>query len=199
MAKQLKMDRKNIYRREESRRVRAERVITGYVQHQYPEIYKQANDFYEHLNTIYPDKKDLRKCNEYEMLKHEKARKMRKFYKRKTKTTKDTMVLRIPLMDEATVETTIRSDEITSAAETTIWSDEIPATAETTIRSDEIPATVETTIRSDEIPATVETTTDLAPISDQELNQIIEGLREDPDLTNIFDDIEFEFDDCPLW
>ena len=226
MPKELSMERKNIYRREESQRVRVERIITGYVKYQHPEIFKEANDYYDLLNTLYPDKKDLRRCNEYELLKRETSRRMRKYYTKKPKTadeksktadkkskTADTMVLRIPLMDEATVSTTTQSAEIpaytheaTVSTTTTTQSAEIPAythkvTVETTTQSAEIPAythevTIETTTEELSTPSM---TTDLAPVSDEVLNQIIEDLREDPDITNFFDNIDFELDDCPLW
>ena len=65
---------KNINRREETRRVRVERIISGYVKHCHPEVYSKAYEFYQHLNGIYPDKKDLRKTREFLMLIQEPAR-----------------------------------------------------------------------------------------------------------------------------
>ena len=76
MERQYKMDRKNISRREESMRVREERVITGYVRYVHPEVYKEAYEFYSQLNKLYPEKKDLRRTNEYELLKNEQSRKL---------------------------------------------------------------------------------------------------------------------------
>ena len=99
-------------RREEALRVRQERVISGYVKHKHPEIYAYAIEFYDRLDNLYPDKKDLRTTNEYEMLKDSRLRKIRKYRIQKVSEPEGitdkpeeitdkprSMVLRIPLMD----------------------------------------------------------------------------------------------------
>ena len=223
MSRKLSMDRKNVYRREESQRVRTERVLTGYVKHRHPKIYDEAMGFYEHLNQIYPNKKDLRRSNEYEWLRNGTDKTMRKYYTRKRKIT-DNMVLNIPLMDESEIgtENTTQTDEIPTCqheitAETTLESSsqyEV-AQAENTTQTDEIPTcqheiTVETTLESSsqyevtqetevETSTTIPSADLLPPVSDEILEQIINGLREDPDINNFFEDIDFELDDCPLW
>ena len=60
MAKPLNMSRKNISRRQETAKVRSDRVITGYLKYKYPGIYEEAHNFYEYINGLYPGKKDLR-------------------------------------------------------------------------------------------------------------------------------------------
>ena len=75
---------KNYWRRLEINRVKERRVICGYVEFKYPEIYKEAFEFYEFLNVKHPGKKDLRKTNEYEMLKSGvPTQTVKKYYKRK--------------------------------------------------------------------------------------------------------------------
>ena len=216
MPKTLSMDRKNLYRREESQRVRIERIISGYVKYRHPKIYNEAYGFYEHLDRTYPEKKDLRRSNEYEWLKSGSFGTMRKYYRRgttnprKTKVT-DNMVLEIPLMDETeiTVETTVESSsqsettvESSNQSETTVESSSQPETtvqssslSETTVESSSLS---ETTVESSSL-SIPSMTAELPPISDEMLEQIIGDLGEDPDIDNFFSDIDFELDDCPLW
>ena len=63
------MERKNIWRRMQTAKVRETRVITGYIEFKHPEVYKEAKEFYTELNNLYPGKKDLRKTNEFEWIK----------------------------------------------------------------------------------------------------------------------------------
>ena len=203
MPKEPSMDRKNIYRRQESQRVRVDRIISGYVKHRHPEVFKEANDYYQWLNELYPEKKDLRRCNEFEILKHGTDSPIRKFYTTKKKIThatvspksniSDTMVLQIPLMKECDI-----VNQTIQTAETPTCANEI--TVETTVESETV------VVESSSQPETVVETpmpsisfTELPPVSDEMLEQIISGLREDPDICTFFDDIEFQLDDCPLW
>ena len=188
MAKQYNMDRKNISRREETMRVREERVITGYVRYTHPEVYKEAYEFYNNLNKVYPQKKDLRRTNEYEMLKNEETRKMRKYYSRKApkvKIVQDKMVLRIPLMPKNDTETVIQPVDIPISQQVTVET----TTQETTTQQ----VTVETTTQEEPVM------TGLEPLDDQTLTEIIQDLHKDPDFSNMFDNIDFEIDNCPLW
>ena len=198
MARQLSMDRKNVYRREESQRVRIERIVAGYVKHRYSKIYEEAYEFYQHLDKLYPNKKDLRRSNEYEWLKNGTAQTMKKFYKRKAK---DNMVLDIPLLNESEIGTinTTQVDEIPPIQQEiivhTTQTDEIPpCQQEITAHNTQESSTQETTISMPSVSST-----DLLPVNDETLEEIISGLREDPNLNNIFDNLDFELDDCPLW
>ena len=245
MPKELSMSRKNIYRRNESGKVRTERIITGYVKYRHPEIYEEAYSFYNDLNELYPDKKDLRRCNEFEWLKTGTGETMRKYYQRKGGRTKrtDNMVLSIELMSKTAVEnssspkvtreTSMASDlplvsdeeleqmtevtqetvvETSMASDLPLVSDEeleqmTEVTQETVVETSTTPeVTQETVVETSTTPEVsqeiaVETTmaSDLPLVSDEELGQIINDLREDPDLSNFFDNIDFEIDDCPLW
>ena len=186
------MQRKNFWRREETARVRESRIITGYVKYKYPEVFSEAKEFYDELNELYPNKKDLRRTNEFEWLKTGTGTKQRKFYERKRKDQKkkkdvtDNMVLRIPLLNQQ--ESATRTAEIVqeTAAET--------GTAEMPQETTAGPGTEET-----EIPVVIEPQeVTLPPISDEIIEDIMNGLREDPDIQNIFDYLDIEFDDCPL-
>ena len=207
MPKNLLMDRKNIYRREESQRVRMERIIAGYVKYRHSNIYDEAKAFYHHLDELYPGKKDLRRSNEYEWLKNGSHETMKKYYPRKTTNPRkakitDNMVLQIPLMEittlsdenlpytnEITVETSSQSEtmvEASSQSETTV---ETSSQSETMV---EASSQSETTVEASSLST-------LPPISDELFEQIIQDLCEDPDISNFFNNVDFEIDDCPLW
>ena len=65
--------------------VRQERLMISYVKAKYPVIYKEANEYYSILNSMYPTTNDLRKTLRFkEFLSNTKA--------------SDGMVLQIPLM-----------------------------------------------------------------------------------------------------
>ena len=221
MPKELKKDRKNVYRREESHRVRQERIITGYVKHRYREIYVEACEFYQHLNKIYPTKKDLRRTNEYLWLCDGTETTMRKYYPRKGEK-KDKMVLKIPLMsedeipicqhhtvlessmqEEPVVENVVEiieptgNDESSGQEETVVES-----VAEIVVETTEPSVNDESSSQDETVAVNVAETTepsDLLPVSEETIEQIIGDLREDPDIANFFQDIDFEHDDCPLW
>ena len=203
----VSMERKNIWRREESERVREGRIITGYVKYKYPEVFSEARDFYEELNHLYPGKKDLRRTNEFEWLKTGTGTKQRKFYQRrkkdqkKKKQTTDNMVLRIPLLGQA--ETSAGTAEVTretAEAEVTRETAEAEVTRETaeaevTRETAEAEVTRETAeiTQETEIPIVIEPQeVTLPPIPDEILEDIMNGLREDPDIRDIFDEFDFE-------
>ena len=181
-----KVQRKNITRRLEAAKVRHDRVIVGYIEFKHPNAYKEAEEFYEQLNTLYPDKKDLRRTNEYTWLKTGfPGLKQKKYYPRKTTHQKekhsskpheigDNMVLNIPLMDlpEKTNQDVVDMSEDTQI-EVSI---EQPADSST----DTQPA--EVTIESFPV------------ISDQTIGDMIRDLRQDPDLDQIFNDIDIDID-----
>ena len=235
MASQYKMDRKNMGRREESRRVREERIITGYVKNSYPNIYKEARQFFSYLDSLYPGKNDLRKTNEYAAINHESNPKKyypRKYYPRKQKEKlRDTMVLRIPLMgknntntesvdiplysqqeghlemETTTAETTQEGHlemETTTAETTQEGHLEMETTTAETTQEGHLEmetTTAETTQDAQTQTTTAETTQEghLELIDEQTLADIIQDLSEDPDFRNMFDNFEYEYDNCPLW
>ena len=102
--------RKQRWRKLESERLRKSRITQGYIQKRYPEVYQEASEFFDFLNSKYPTKKDLRRTNEFELLKTGLSDEpTKRFYTRKTKKTttttttfEDTMELTIPLMKNNT-------------------------------------------------------------------------------------------------
>ena len=200
-----RVDRKNIWRRLEANKVREQRVISGFVKAKYPEVYKDAVNFYNALNKIYPSKRDLRKTNEYEWMKNgtpdtftKKYYQRRKPYQRKSKkaTVKrdgpsDNMRLIIPLMEnpvtpstEQVVETTVESSVNNTTPEET--NHVMIEDAEIVIESSADDKTQDNVFE----PSLGEI------IPDSVLEEIMEGLRQDPDLQALFDDdINIEIDE----
>ena len=182
MSKRSNNERKNGYRKLENERIREERVICGYIKYRYPDMYNEANEYYQWLNQLYPTKKDLRKCNEFETLKHGTDIPIRKHYPRKitpdTHNIEDNMVLSIPLMDQDDIQSV---QTPTTPNETTV---EIEETGETVV--------VQTS-------SLLETPFTEPFLSDDLLEQIVNDLRKDPDISDFFENIDYEMDECPLW
>ena len=213
--------RKNRWRRQEFVKVRQQRVITGYVEKKYPEVYKEATEFYNFLNDKYPDKKDLRRTNEYEWLKTGiSGETTKKFYKRNKRTTTakehgDGMQLVIPLMTYTgeTSQSTLVNDEQPHLAETavneeqiqieTVVNDEQPHLAETAVNEEQIQ--IETAVNEEqpliEPAETVVGTSNFEPfvneeIPDRIIREIMDNLQQDPYLEDFFSTIDIEFDEA---
>ena len=54
-----------INRRERQSKARQAQFINEYIQYKYFAIYREAAQFYNQINTLYPTKRDLRKCGEF--------------------------------------------------------------------------------------------------------------------------------------
>ena len=207
--------RKNRWRREEAARVREQRIIVGYVELKHPEVYKEAAGFYNLLNVKYPTKNDLRKTNEYEWLKTDMPNEItKKYYKRKqfpnikkanvdvklhnpTTNCSDNMQLVIPLM-ECPVTTTAQEAPNESAApgETTNEQPQIElmeCTITTTAQEAPNESVAPVEMVSDTTNSFIPTVNEEIP--DSVLEEIMEGLRQDPFLQDFFEDIDIEFDE----
>ena len=196
------MKQKNIWRRLESEKVRQNRVITGYIEFNYPDVYKEAKEFYVQLNTLYPEKKDLRRTNEFEWAKTGFTNAKKKYYPRKTPYKKkkdnskpdkivDNMELIIPLMDRA--EKPVENTETTAKTNQKVMENVVDMSADK-----EIEVFIEPPIDSfTDIPIEPpEVIINSFPvISDEVIEDIIKDLREDPDLDQIFNDFDVDFDD----
>ena len=182
MSKKRDRELENALRKEEAKRRRTERVLSGYIKICHPEIYGEAYQFYQHLDDMYPNKKDLRKTPAFMSLKDKYTKSNKpaervKVHHTLEKTVTDNLVLQIPLMQRKT--TAVRE---TSTTTTNVQETSDPPPSEETI-----------------VETTVETTAGLPPIDDATLEEVIADLSVDPNIQNFFDSLDFEFDDCPLW
>ena len=63
------MDRKNFLRRQFGQEARAAIFMKDYFEIKHQEIYAEAVAFYNHVNNLHPEKKDIRKTEEFKALK----------------------------------------------------------------------------------------------------------------------------------
>ena len=92
MNKKRDYTREKMMRRVDAKKKRIERLVSGYVYHKHPGIYREALKFHDELNALHPQKKDLRKTQQY--LAFVRTCKENE----KTKSVKDSFTLEIPLM-----------------------------------------------------------------------------------------------------
>ena len=119
-------------RRLDAKRKRLERVMSGYIFYTHPEIYAEGVKFYNTLDAIYPNKKDLRKTPQFMALQQtippynivEKSKVLQVTEKKRT--VKDSFVLEIPLVKRktavqqtSTITRAMKTVATTSATETT--------------------------------------------------------------------------------
>ena len=193
----------NYSRQAEIPRVRERRVICGYVELKYPEIYKEAFKFYEFLNVKHPGKKDLRKTKDFQMLKIP-GQTIKKYYTQEEKgpnievSNKKDMELIIPLMKLPVSTQEIGSSSDVSTQEIEV-SSEIPAqeiVVSSEVSTQEIEVSSE--IPAQEIVVSSEVSTQeiesLGHIPDEIIEEIMATLREDPDLHALFNDIDIDID-----
>ena len=178
--------RKCRWRKQEAERVRKDRVTQGYIAKKYPEIYKEAVEFYMFLNDKYPNKKDLRRTNEMEWLKTGISGEISKKYyskRNKTKTTttttttttvSDRMELVIPLMSKSSDPS---SSQVQQPPVDQPCAEIVPQVNVTP--DNEIPKIMAPV--NEEIP-------------DNIIQDIIEELQRDADMVNFFSDLNEGFD-----
>ena len=184
-------DRHNERRRKVKRNARKAIFSMEYIQIKYPEIYNEACNFFTVIDSKYPEKHDLRKTEEFLCFK--KSPEMMK----NMAFTELEPRLEIPLMSNGTRNTTVSTSEQEIPPE-----QEIPhSTDQITeqLQQDPLISTPQRTVTTQTIEMTIEQ--EIPPISINDIqsdmiDQIIEQLRQDPDLANVFNDIEqqIEFD-----
>ena len=228
-----KVQRKNITRRMEALKVRHDRVVVGYFEAKYPEAFKEAEQFYQHLDSLYPEKKDIRRTNEFAWL---KTGFPKKFYPRKTQKKEDklhgidsqkkedklhgidsqkkedklhgidsqkkedklhgiddNMVLNIPLMNQPK-KTNGKVVDMSEDEQIEVIIEQAPVDIQ--------PAEVIIEQASVDIqPAEViieQSPVDIQPafpiLSDKVIGDIVQELREDPDIEQFFDDMDIDFE-----
>ena len=152
---------------------RRDRFVAGYVQSKYPDIYREANVFYEQLGEIYPNKKDRCKTIEY-LRATEGVKSYNEYYRKKRPSKKkgkhtlekssiaDNMVLEIPLFNTSSTAHKPNSTILEQA-------------------SVNIPQI------NDQESALI--------ITDDVYEGLVQELRQDPDLYRIFNDTMYTYGD----
>ena len=231
--KRIRQDKKNFLRRQYRQQARAAIFINDYVEVKHQEIYEEAVAFYNYVNGLYPEKKDLRKTEEFKALKLGFT-----FVAKKDKVVKQnppqvylpittvnqenfTVITYNDLQTDTEQATTEQAtaEQATTEQATTEQATTEQATAERAtnkpqkimqLRIPLLPSSVTTqtvNIVTQEIVEENPLTTavnkllpnDIEPTLDEEIpeeafNAILAGLRQDPDLRKLMEDIEEESD-----
>ena len=243
----MRLDKKNLARRQFSQEARAAMFIKEYIQTKHEEIYQEAVAFYNYVNNIYPQKSDLRKTEEF------KAMKLGFMFvaKQKNNVVKNPRQVYLPITTTNQEKFTViayKEPQPDTVPVTTEQAETFPSTTEpTTEQAETFPSTTEqaetfpsTTEQADTVPGkdkpekimqlriplmsshvmteTVKTVTqevleenplttvcnellppDIQPTLEEEIpeeayDQILAGLRQDPDLCKIMEEIEQDHD-----
>ena len=177
--------RENQVRRLETRRKNEDKVLVGFIKKRYPRVYGEAVKYMETLRAEYPDRKDLSKTKEFwDMLNAEAVGENTRVTT--SVVSMDTFRLQIKL-DEYSKTTQDPPAEVAEQASR-------HAVASTPV--EQATPQNETVTVMDE--GTVPDAT-LNLIDEGTLQDLIKDLREDPTIADFFSQMEYEFDNCPLW
>ena len=168
-------------KRQETRRKkivtdRIDLFVASYVQNKYPAIYTEAEQFNNTLRQRNPNKLDLRKTDAFRVWAAEQKESTNIIHGRFNR-----FELKVPLINIEDIQTKAKP-----------LAEGEPGVVETLDEGDIEAAAVETpgegeTMNENTIQPSIE-----APISDELFNEILKGLREDPDLSNIISSLEEE-------
>ena len=189
MSKKRNIETERMLRRIDAKKKRLDRVMSGYLYNMHPEIYAEGLRFYNALDRIYPNKKDLRKTPQFLGLQHGKPPgTTTKVQRVSEKIVKDTFVLEIPLEKRKTA--VRQSSSITRATET-ITTSAPKETADISMTTNTTEKPADTIVPAETTPTNASGTTDLLPLDDATLDQIIQELNSDTNLHEFFNDIDF--------
>ena len=204
----------NLKRQQEASQVRESRIVTAYVKFKHPEIYAKAKDVYTKLDTLYPQKKDLRRTYEFQTFITGTKDNKYKRYKRKSQDESldnmclelsDNMLLKIPLMDKSAVPAV--APAVVPVVVPTVDAVVAPAVAPAVVPvvvptvAPAVDAVVAPTVvppvapAVDALPMFPDDMNALPMLPDDMIDEIVRSLSQDPDITTFFDDI---FDETPL-
>ena len=190
-------------RREETIRIKQNRVIEGYVFHNHPEIYKKAKALYTALDALYPGKNDLRRTQEYQQAIGKGTGKDKykyKYLKRHTAT---------PQNQDETVQATNSPVVPANSPVVPANSPVVPATPQNqdetvqATNSPVVPANFpvvpvipyEETVQTTNFPVVPANTPDTLPLlPDEVVNNIVKELMKEPDISTFFESFDTLYD-----
>ena len=197
MEKQTKLEIRRERDRKRKECIRQDQLMIGYIKVKHPLIYEQAREYYNTMNSMYSNKKDLRKTASFKDFEVST-------FNRPTKSNEpaynDNMVLEIPLINPETKEP---EETVNQEAEERMNSETVNQEAEERMNSEavdsiflDIPAvaTEETVNREavDTIFPNITEATLIQELPADLIQQIINDLRADPELASLMNDIEEE-------
>ena len=197
--------RKKAYRREYATKARQDRTMIAYLEVKYPEVYEDAVKYYNTLNQKYPSKLDLRKTDEFYVLKSTLNGEISNSKSRRT----------YPNITEITLKSS-RNDEMSTAKIThtpvnnpgindnMVLNIQLMQFPETPKPSDQEIEQTAAESSDQEIEQTAAESSDqeieqTAPeSSDQEIERIMHELRQDPSLERFFLNLPAEIPIDPI-
>ena len=221
--KRLRQDKKNLLRRQHRQEARAAIFINAYVETKHQEIYEEAVAFYNHVNNIHPEKSDLRKTEEFKALKqgmtfvakqHGKPEKNpRQVYLPITTVNQQNFTVHtyedLQTTEQATTEqypeqaTTEQHPEQATTEQSTnkhekIMQLRIPLMS-STVTSQTLKIVTQEIVEENPLTTACNELQDMESTLDEEIPQeafdaILAGLREDPNLTKLMEEIEIDTD-----
>ena len=185
--------RRKAYRRKYATKARQDRTMVAYLEVKYPEVYEDAVKYYNTLNQKYPSKLDLRKTDEFHVLKPTLNGEISNSKSRRT----------YPNITEITLKSG-GNDEMstTKITHTPVNNPDINDNMMLNIQLMQFPETPKSS--DQEIEQTAPESSDqeieqTAPeYSDQEIEQIMHELRQDPSLKRFFLNLPAEIPIDPI-
>ena len=163
----IQQDQHNQRRREIKQLGRKAIFSMKYIKVKYPEIHDEACGIFNAINERYPGKRDLTRTYEFNRLKQSPGL---------VKSTATTML-------EPHIEIQLIPSNPVSALTTTTAEGETPSIIDSSVQSNAFLTSTITTTTTEEIPPSID-------MPDEEIERIIDELRQDPDLASVFGDIE---------
>ena len=201
-------ERKKYTRKQQTIKIRHDRLVSRYIQFKYPEAYAEAEAYYTHLETKYPNKRDLCKTLDFIRLTTGAAT-YTEYYHRKRQGNKpknkgetakkqhtimDNMVLEIPLIDSdmAKEELSLNIPQYEELMQEIRDDPDLYCIFNNfTTPGDEILDMS----GAENLEVTVQHTRESFPgVPDQTYEDLVREITEDPELKSIFDDIEITED-----
>ena len=187
--KQLRKNRQNVKRQNS--------LITDYIEHKYANIYAEAFEFYKNLDDKYPDKTDLRKTEEYKFWKFGSVHLTSQPQEQEPKEYTDNLQLNIPIKRYRTVK---QGQSVTTQTLSTQEQSSTAITTQTLSTQEQSSTAITTqTLSTQEQSSTIQTPQTPQPTLLEELphdlvQEMINELKEDPHMMNMFDTIEGQLD-----
>ena len=206
--KRVRLDKKNLLRRQHTQQARAAIFINEYIKEKHRETYEEAVTFYNYVNELHPQKVNLRKTQEFKAMKNGMI-----FVTKRPKIIKQSFTS-IPTTGEhgiTIVSTDQQAETLHLPVQTPI--EQAETVASSTEQAETLPKTMQlhiplmspneisTTVLEESLRATlpdeIQSTLD-EEIPEEIYNKILAELRLDPDLAKLMDDIEHDIDEEDL-
>ena len=198
--------RENLVRRLDTIRKNEGKVLLGYMKTKYPGAYGEAVKYMRTLRAKYPDKKDLTKTEGFwDMMNTGPAAENTRVTSKVV--SMDTFRLQIKLDEYGETANPPTQDLPAEAPSRASWdgvartNTQVEQVTAATAQDAIVSVVDEGTAQGPQDEGTAQGPQDanLNLLDDATLTELINDLREDPTISDFFSQMEYEFDNCPLW